>query len=197
MLDELLRGWKDQLLSNRFVLPLFLKLSPNILTLIAFQFGLICCFCCLYGKSSLALIFWGLNRIFDGLDGTVARFTNGQTDFGGYIDIICDFVIYAMVPVSIGFYINEIDFWIAVALFESVCFVNTASLFMLAGIMEKRKTQQKLTTIVMPSALIEGTETVVFFVYLIAFPAAVVIHLFSVMVSFNIFQRLFWAWKNL
>ena len=41
---------------------------------------------------ALALIL--LNRVMDGLDGAVARHA-GPTDFGGYLDIVCDFLFYS------------------------------------------------------------------------------------------------------
>src|SRR3546814_12628419 len=49
--------------------------------------------------AGLALVL--TNRLFDGLDGAVAR-QRGLTDFGGYIDIVGDFVFYVAVPVGFG-----------------------------------------------------------------------------------------------
>lgn len=42
----------------------------------------------------LALLLILLNRVMDGLDGAVARHA-GTTDFGGYLDIVCDFLFYS------------------------------------------------------------------------------------------------------
>ena len=47
-----------------------------------------------YGWALAALL---LSRMCDGLDGAVARLTQ-PTDFGGYLDIVCDFLFYAFVP---------------------------------------------------------------------------------------------------
>lgn len=41
------------------------------------------------------------NRLLDGLDGAVARATS-VTDFGGFLDIVGDFVFYVAVPVGFG-----------------------------------------------------------------------------------------------
>ena len=72
-------------------------LNANALTMIGFGFG----FCCgvlicveAYGWAIGALL---LNRMCDGLDGAVARLSQ-PTDFGGYLDIVCDFIFYAIVP---------------------------------------------------------------------------------------------------
>lgn len=48
---------------------------------------------------SLALII--ANRLLDGLDGAVARATQ-PSDFGGYLDIVGDFVFYLAVPLGFG-----------------------------------------------------------------------------------------------
>lgn len=42
-----------------------------------------------------------LNRLIDGLDGPLARI-RGSTDFGGFLDIVCDFLFYAAVPLAFG-----------------------------------------------------------------------------------------------
>ena len=44
-----------------------------------------------YGVALLLIL---LNRVMDGLDGAVARHA-GATDFGGYLDIVCDFLFYS------------------------------------------------------------------------------------------------------
>src|SRR3546814_8607143 len=47
--------------------------------------------------AGLALVL--ANRLFDGLDGAVAR-QRGLTDFGGFLDIVGDFVFYVSLPVD-------------------------------------------------------------------------------------------------
>ena len=49
---------------------------------------------------------WGLalivaSRVLDGLDGAIARATR-PTDFGGFLDIVGDYVFYIAVPVGFG-----------------------------------------------------------------------------------------------
>ena len=43
-----------------------------------------------------------LSRLLDGLDGAIAR-ASQPTDFGGYLDIVCDYVFYLAVPLGFGF----------------------------------------------------------------------------------------------
>jgi len=47
-----------------------------------------------------------LSRLLDGLDGAVARATK-LTDFGGYLDILADFVFYVAVPLGFAFAARE------------------------------------------------------------------------------------------
>jgi hypothetical protein len=53
-------------------------------TFISFVCGIICGYFATQRDWTNALIFWGLNRFFDGLDGSVARVSGQQSDFGGY-----------------------------------------------------------------------------------------------------------------
>lgn len=49
---------------------------------------------------ALGLIVAG--RVFDGLDGAVARATR-KTALGGYLDIVADFIFYVSIPLAFGF----------------------------------------------------------------------------------------------
>lgn len=71
----------------------------------------------------------------------------------------------------------------------------------LAAILEKRNLSRgdKLTTITMPTGIIGGTETILFYTVFIFFPAHLV-WLFSLMgllILVTILQRLAWAYRHL
>ena len=86
------------------------------LPLIAFEFW--------YG--ALAAI--AVNRIFDGLDGALARHANQSSSAGGYLDITLDFLFYAAVP--LGFILaNPEQNAIAGALLLAA-FIGTGSSFL-------------------------------------------------------------------
>jgi phosphatidylglycerophosphate synthase len=195
--DHLLRGLKDRLLAP---LAMLLRgVPPNVITLIAFLFGISAAAAAARATFGVGFVLWIANRVTDGLDGTVARVAHRQSDFGGYLDILLDFVVYAMIP--IGFAISSPDravlLW-AIAL-EAAFFVNACSWMFLSAVLEKRasgaSTTGELTTITMPPALVAGFETVVFFALFFAFPARLplLFGLMSGLVAINVVQRLLWA----
>ena len=69
-------------------------ISANTLTILGFFSGLLAMFCISQQQYSIALAWLIANRLFDGLDGAVAR-QHPLHDFGGFLDIVCDFIIYA------------------------------------------------------------------------------------------------------
>ncbi len=145
----------------------------------------------------LAFLLWFLNRIFDGLDGAVARISDSQTDFGGYLDIIIDYVVYAAVPIGLAVGRMETAVTYALIFLLSTFYVNGASWMYLAAILEKRSHQpaDRLTSVVMPAGLVGGTETIIFYSAFLIFPKALVwlFCLMGLLVVITIVQRLIWA----
>lgn len=155
------------------------------------------------GRPVLATIAWLLGRLLDGLDGPVARHRGEASDLGGYLDVLADTIGYAAVPLGVAWGVDERSAWIAVAALEGVFFVNTISWTYLAAVLEKRgagaSATGELTTITMPSALIEGTETIVLFSLFLLLPqhAAALFWLMAALVGVNLVQRLEWARRAL
>ena len=104
MLDQELRLLKERLLRPLVGRIARLGLTPNQLTLISFALGILAGHFCLEGRLNAALVLWWLNRVVDGVDGAVARHLHRQTDFGGYLDIICDFIVYTTIPIDLAFF---------------------------------------------------------------------------------------------
>lgn len=76
-------------------------ISANVMTLTGFSFGVLAMVAIMAQHPLLAAILIGCNRLADGLDGAIAR-KNGLTDFGGFMDILSDFIIYSGVVFSFG-----------------------------------------------------------------------------------------------
>lgn len=113
-----------------------------------------------------------IGRLLDGLDGAVARATY-KTDFGGYFDIFCDFVFYAAIPLA--FILRDpAQNGVAGGFLLASFYINAASFLGYAIIAAKRRmttTQQGEKSLYYAVGLLEGTETIAFFVLLCLFPA--------------------------
>ncbi|MDA3939994.1 MAG: CDP-alcohol phosphatidyltransferase family protein [Spirochaetia bacterium] len=201
MLDKNLRPLKE-----RILLPLAHVVSkyfsPDQISIIAFSFGLVSCLLIILNHLYLALTFWLLNRIIDGLDGTVARISGRQTDWGGYLDMMLDFIIYALIPIALAFCVNNgAVIYITLSIMLGVFYINSASWMYLSAILGKKALQtekKELTSVNMPTGLIEGTETIVLYSLFFFFPNY--LHLLFIGVSgltiIGIIQRMTWAFKN-
>lgn len=152
---------------------------------------------------ALALALWLASRILDGLDGLLARLTQQQTDFGGYLDIVVDFVVHAAVPIGLflGRATTELD--VSLALLLGSFYTNAASWMYLSAIPEKRRagasTRGELTTVTMTASLVGGTETILFYSAFLIWPGSLR-WLFPVMaglVMLGVLQRLWWARRHL
>ena len=200
MFDSLVRDAKE-----RVQQPLANKLAyvhPTMVTILAFIVGLVGAAAVIEHYYALGLVLWLLNRILDGFDGTLARVQQRQSDLGGYIDILLDFAIYAIMPIALVIGNPSPNNYLALAFLLSTFYVNAASWMYLSGILEKRsqnKPSNQYTTVNMPNGLIAGTETVVFYCIFIVFSDQLVF-LFSTMGIFimvTVIQRLVWATQNL
>ncbi len=197
MIDHTLRA------SKAFVLiPLASRLAwihPIAITLLAFGMGLLTVASIVLNQFHLTWIFWLLNRVLDGLDGEVARRFGKQTDFGGYIDILCDMAIYALIPIALVFANPSAIDWLCAALLLATFYINAASWMFLSAVLKKRTSQKTHTSIVMPTGIIEGTETIIFYVAFMLLPSAFVglSLVMSILVIATIAQRIMWAWRNI
>ncbi|MDT8853685.1 CDP-alcohol phosphatidyltransferase family protein [Paracoccaceae bacterium Fryx2] len=120
----------------------------------------------------VALIPLAGSRIADGLDGAVARAT-ARTDFGGYLDITCDFLFYAAVPLA--FVLRDPgENGVAGAFLLASFYVNGASFLGYAVLAEKRgmvTRDRGEKSLYFTAGLLEGTETIAFFAAICLFPA--------------------------
>jgi phosphatidylglycerophosphate synthase len=199
MFDTYLRNAKDRIgepLARRMS-----KVPPSAITFAALLFGLGSAVLAARGLFLGGLAFWLVNRVLDGLDGLLARLHNSQDDFGGYLDILFDFVAYAAVPIGLVLASPTSDRYLALAVMLAAFYVNTASWMYLAAILEKRSSHDPdtATTIVMPAGLIGGFETILAYCVFLLFPAYITIlfYFFSALVFITIVQRLVWAQRSL
>lgn len=112
-----------------------------------------------------------LNRLLDGLDGAVARAT-AATDRGGYLDIVVDYVLYAGVPLAFALAEPSRNALPAAALLAGFC-LTCSSFLGFAAIAAKRGLETVAhgrKSFFYSTGLVEGTETVLFFLLMAALP---------------------------
>jgi phosphatidylglycerophosphate synthase len=123
-----------------------------------------------YFVAAFALIV--ANRIADGLDGAVAR-TSAPTDRGGYLDIVVDYVFYGSVPLAFAIADPAQNALPAAALLAGFC-LTCASFLTFATIAAKRGLETEAhgrKSFFYSTGLVEGTETIAFFLLMAALPA--------------------------
>ncbi|MGI8401878.1 MAG: CDP-alcohol phosphatidyltransferase family protein [Gemmatimonadaceae bacterium] len=202
MLDSIARPLK-----NRLVRPiashLVDRVHPGAITLASALFGVLAAVAVAEGRFYLGLLGWTVNRILDGLDGAVARAGGRQSDFGGYVDIIADFIVYAAIPIGVAIHFATGATWLAASVMLATFYVNSASWLYLAALLEKRSAGAgqtgEETSITMPDALIGGTETLLLYTLVLALPAFAsrIFWLTAFLTSLSILQRMVWALRFL
>ncbi|MCJ2543777.1 CDP-alcohol phosphatidyltransferase family protein [Thermostichus vulcanus] len=204
MLDKVLRQWKERLLAPLLETPLQ-QVHPLAITLAGFTVGLGSGTAAALGAYGWGLGLWLLNRLMDGLDGTLARLQRRQSDLGGYLDMLLDVVVYAVVPLGLAFHQGSLLGYAFLALMLASFYINLCSWMYLAGLLEKRQkashdglrrsADDELTSLRMPAALIEGSETILFYGLFFLLPEHMValFGLMAILVLLSALQRLIWA----
>ena len=202
MIDKVLREPKESLLTPLVQGPLR-RIHPTTVTVLAAVVGLAAAVAVWQGAYLPALALWAVNRVLDGLDGTLARITNQQSDLGAYLDIVLDHVVYTAIPLGLALAAGTSEAFLALALLLASFYINGASWMYLAALIEKRHAgavaQGELTTVTMPGGLIEGAETVFFYSLFLLFPGALVplFGLMAALVLITAGQRVPWAIRHL
>ncbi len=125
------------------------------------------------GQFGGALVAIALNRLTDGLDGTLARL--GQpTDRGAFLDIALDFLFYASVP--LGFALHNPAAYALPAAVLLFSFVGTGSSFLAFAVLAAKR---QMGSLAFPQkgmyylgGLTEGAETIAVFVSMCLWPSA-------------------------
>lgn len=173
MLDPVLRRWIDPPLDRAGAWLAAHGVSANVLTLGGLAVGLLSVPLLAAGHYKTALVAILLNRLLDGLDGAVAR-RGRPSAFGGYLDIFCDMVFYAAVPVGFALAQPTNAVWAAILLASFVCtcasFLGRAVLAAQRG--EPDEGRRGTKSFFHAAGLMEGTETILAFVVFCLLPGA-------------------------
>lgn len=144
--------------------------TANQLTWGGFAVGMLSGPCIVQGWFTAAFVCISLNRLCDGLDGSVAR-VRGATDVGGFLDIALDMIFYSTVPFA--FAVGSPDHQLASA-FLIYSFMGTGSSFLAYAVISAKRGKVSDSagrkSFFYSTGLIEGTETAAFLWFICLFP---------------------------
>lgn len=198
MLDEKLRQG-----AKPFYRPLAIGLARrgvtgNALTGVSLGIGLLCLVAIALGLNALGLVLWLVNRLLDGLDGEVARLRGETTEFGAFVDIVADFLMYGGFLVALA--IQHPDTRLSLAVLFFAYYLNGSIFLALSGMLQRigieRETERGLH---FRRSLTEGFETIIAGVLFLTFPhhVSLVAWIFAAMVFVSSAQRLWDGWRLL
>lgn len=173
MLDGMMRGVIDAPLNEGGRWLAARGASANAVTLLGLVLGAVVAVMVAVGWSGvfLALVLMA-SRLADGLDGAVAR-ARGKTDFGGYLDIVCDFAFYGAIPLAFVLRDPDVNGTAGAFLLASF-YLNGASFLAYSVFAAKRglETQSRgEKSLYFTAGLMEGTETILCFLLMVLWPA--------------------------
>jgi len=173
MLDPLLRRIVDPPLFQAGRWLAARGVRANAATVTGLAVGLLAVPLLAHQHYFLALLAILANRLFDGLDGAIARH-QGATAFGGYLDIVCDMLFYAAVPVGFALARPDNAVWAAILL---ASFVATASSFLGRAVMAAQRGERDdgargRKAFFYAAGIVEGSETIIAFILFCLFPPA-------------------------
>ena len=150
--------------------------SANQLTWAGFVVGMLSLPLLAFQYPRVALVAIVVNRIFDGLDGAVARQSQqaqgGESDLGGYLDIVLDFLFYSGVVLGFVFFAPETN--AVPGAFLIYAFTGTGCSFLAFAVFAaKRGLSTDIRgkkSLYYLGGLTEGAETIAFFVFVCVFP---------------------------
>ncbi|ANW25408.1 hypothetical protein BA953_15010 [Vibrio coralliilyticus] len=177
-----------------------LGVTANQTTVSGFLLGCLAFPALYFEQYELALVFIVINRVFDGLDGALAR-RQGITDAGGFLDISLDFLFYSLIP--FGFVVANPEQNAVAGAFLIFSFIGTGCSFLAFAVMAGKRGIEnpvyKNKSLYYMSGLTEGTETIACFIAFCLFPQhfAIIAYLFGTACWFTTFTRIYSGFHTL
>jgi phosphatidylglycerophosphate synthase len=191
MYDNSLRTFKDKLVRSGKIHNI--KLNPLTYTLIGFVLGILSIYFIISSNLILGLVFWILNRSFDGIDGSIARINNQTSKLGSYLDIVFDFIIYSGIIVGFIFInLSSPAIIISGSILLALYYINSIAWTYFEILDESTHTKPK-------KFLIEGFETIIFYIlFFVLYQYLLSIFLvFGGLILLTILQRIKYALQEL
>ncbi len=173
-----------------------LGISADTVTVVGCIIGLAAAFAIWQHAYWTGLVLLLISRFCDGLDGAIAKATE-STDFGGYLDIVLDFVFYGAIP--LGFILADpMANGVAGAVLIFSFYVN-GSTFLAYAIMAERydmhSTVRGEKSLYFTTGLAEGTETIAVLSIFCVFPSAfpVIAYIYAAICFYTALSRIILA----
>jgi len=176
-------------------------ITPDQLTMVGFLIGMLALPLLAFELWYEALAAIAVNRVFDGLDGALARYAQQSSSAGGYLDITLDFLFYAAIP--LGFILANPEQNAIAGSILLATFIGTGSSFLAFAIAAEKynldKPQFKYKSFYYLNGLTEGTETIALFVALCIWPQHFVLlaGIFAAACAITIFTRIHGGYHTL
>jgi phosphatidylglycerophosphate synthase len=153
------------------------------------------------GQQYLAgLVLLLVSRVFDGLDGALARLTT-PTDRGAFLDITLDFLFYASIPLAFALADPAANALAAAVLLAA--FIGTGSTFLAYAALAAQRGQKSVAYptkgLYYLGGLTEATETIACFALMCLWPrhfAALALG-FAALCALTVAARLWAGWRGL
>ena len=174
--------------------------SADQVTLIGFILGLLALPSITFEYYYLGLLFIVLNRVFDGIDGAVARL-QGISDSGGFLDISLDFLFYSLVPFA--FVLANPQANAVAGAFLIFSFIGTGTSFLAFAVMASKQGIEnpvyRHKSLYYIGGLTEGTETIFCLILFCLFPNyfAAIAYLFASLCWLTTLTRIWTGYHTL
>jgi phosphatidylglycerophosphate synthase len=186
-----------------FIGPLARRLAragvgANLLTGLGFGLGMVATLLIANSSYYTGALFIYLSRLFDGLDGAVARLTT-PTDQGGFLDITLDFAFYASIPLAFAVADPQRNALPAAVLLAA--FIGTGSSFLAFAAIAAKRGLESLAypdkSFYFLGGLTEATETLACFTAMCLWPHhfAPLAYGFAALCAVTWGTRLWWGWR--
>ena len=168
-------------------------------TLAGFGVGMAAAVSIAFDHTGVGLVLLLISRVFDGIDGTLARLT-APTARGGFLDITLDFLFYASIPLAFAIARPDMNALPAAVLLAA--FIGTATTFLAFATLAA---QHGKKSAVFPNkgfyylgGLTEATETLICFALMCLWPAqfALFAYSFAALCGLTIVTRLWAGWRE-
>jgi phosphatidylglycerophosphate synthase len=175
--------------------------TPNQVTLAGFVIGILALPFIILNWWNMALVCIILNRVFDGIDGELARYQQSSSSAGGFLDICLDFLFYASIPLAFG--IANPQEWGIPAMVLLATFIGTGSSFLAFAIAAEKfqidRPQFANKSFYYMQGLTEGTETILVFLAFCIWPQyfATLAHVFAAACAVTVITRIVGGFSTL